>query len=319
LLSEALSADEAAWRLLRGVAMIVIRNQAATGSDWTQMDSESGILLDSPHQAITSLPHIHNLPAWRDGEESPLALPKTEGTAVPRPARDRMRIGTAPRQRPSVFQQHLAAGVAVVEAEGNQSASYHKAKRVVDIAGASFLLLVLSPVVIAVYMVLLISTHGKPIYRQVRLGYRGRPFTMYKFRTMRPDADCRRDEVRNEKDGPIFKNRRDPRVTSIGRFLRVTSLDETPQLFNVLLGQMSLVGPRPPIGTEVAQYEAWQRRRLSVMPGLTCLWQVSGRSEIGFQDWVRMDLWYIRNQSLRTDLELLIKTPWCVLTGRGAY
>jgi lipopolysaccharide/colanic/teichoic acid biosynthesis glycosyltransferase len=112
---------------------------------------------------------------------------------------------------------------------------------------------------------------------------------MWKFRTMRLDADKVQHLVQNEKDGPIFKNRRDPRITRIGRFLRSTSIDETPQLISVLLGDMSLVGPRPPIAKEVAVYQPWQRQRLAVKPGLTCLWQVSGRSEIGFEQWVRMD------------------------------
>lgn len=142
---------------------------------------------------------------------------------------------------------------------------------------------------------------------------------MYKFRSMLPNAEERQHEVQNEKDGPIFKNRRDPRITRVGRFLRATSIDELPQLFNVLLGHMSLVGPRPPLAKEVVQYEPWQRRRLAIKPGLTCLWQVSGRSEIGFEEWIRMDLWYIKHQSLLIDLALLLKTPWCVLTGRGAY
>jgi lipopolysaccharide/colanic/teichoic acid biosynthesis glycosyltransferase len=192
-------------------------------------------------------------------------------------------------------------------------------KRAADVLGALAVLLVLSPIMLVVYVALLFTTRGKPVFRQVRLGYRGRPFTMYKLRTMVPDADRRQQGVKNEKGGPIFKNRRDPRVTRLGRLLRSTSLDETPQLFNVLLGHMSLVGPRPPLAREVAQYEPWQRRRLAVKPGLTCLWQVSGRSEIGFEQWVRMDLWYVRNQGLRNDLRLLAKTPWSVLTRRGAY
>jgi lipopolysaccharide/colanic/teichoic acid biosynthesis glycosyltransferase len=180
-------------------------------------------------------------------------------------------------------------------------------------------LTLLAPVMLVVFLTLLVTTHGRPLFCQKRLGYRGRPFTMIKFRTMTLDAESRRDEVPNEKDGPIFKNRRDSRITRIGWFLRTTSLDETPQLFNVLSGQMSLVGPRPAIGGEVAEYEPWQRRRLAVKPGLTCLWQVSGRSEIDFKDWMRMDLWYIRNQDLRTDLALLVRTPWSVLSRRGAY
>jgi lipopolysaccharide/colanic/teichoic acid biosynthesis glycosyltransferase len=132
-------------------------------------------------------------------------------------------------------------------------------------------------------------------------------------------AESLQRQVTNEKDGPIFKNRRDPRITRIGSVLRKLSIDEMPQLFNVIRGEMSLVGPRPPIETEVQKYEHWQLRRLAVKPGLTCLWQVSGRCEIGFLQWVRMDLWYIDRQSLLLDLILLAKTPWSVLSGRGAY
>ena len=142
---------------------------------------------------------------------------------------------------------------------------------------------------------------------------------MPKFRTMRLDAEQLQHVVVNEKDGPIFKNRRDPRITRIGRFLRSASIDEMPQLFNVLLGSMSLVGPRPPVAREVVQYEPWQRLRLSVKPGLTCLWQISGRSEIQFEQWVRMDLWYVKNQGFLTDLKLLARTPASVLSRRGAY
>ena len=123
----------------------------------------------------------------------------------------------------------------------------------------------------------------------------------------------------NECTGPVFKNRRDPRVTRLGRILRKTSLDETPQLFHVLLGQMSLVGPPPLDVREVARFDPWQIRRMAVKPGLTCLWQVSGRSDVGFEEWTRMDLWYVRNQSLLVDLELLWRTPLKVLGGKGAY
>ena len=136
---------------------------------------------------------------------------------------------------------------------------------------------------------------------------------------MKLDAAEMQQRVQNEKDGPIFKNRHDPRITRIGTILRKTSIDEMPQLFNVLAGQMSIVGPRPPIQSEVEQYRVWQRRRLAVKPGLTCLWQVSGRSQIGFEDWVRMDIWYIKNQTFATDLKLLLKTPASVLSGKGAH
>ena len=213
----------------------------------------------------------------------------------------------------------LAQGRPFVTTEGNRHPAYRVAKRALDVLGAAALLVVLSPILLGLLVALAVTTRGRPIFCQRRLGYRGRPFTMFKFRTMRPDAERVRHLVANEQSGPVFKNRRDPRVTRIGRFLRKTSLDETPQLINVLLGQMSLVGPRPPIGAEVARYEPWQRRRLAVKPGLTCLWQVSGRSEISFEDWARMDIWYVRNQGLGTDLKLLLRTPGSVIACRGAY
>ena len=208
---------------------------------------------------------------------------------------------------------------AIVPPEGNLSWSYRAAKRGLDIAGSALLIVLLLPLLAAVYAVLFVSTRGRPLIRQERVGYLGRRFAMVKFRSMRLDAEKMQHLVVNEQNGPIFKNRRDPRITRIGRILRRTSIDELPQLFSVLLGDMSLVGPRPPLAKEVAQYKPWQRRRLAVRPGLTCLWQVSGRSEIGFDQWVRMDIWYLQNQDLRTDLKLLIRTPLSVLSCRGAY
>jgi lipopolysaccharide/colanic/teichoic acid biosynthesis glycosyltransferase len=249
-------------------------------------------------------------------------MPAPETTALPRVrerSRRAARIHRAARRPVSLFQRRLAAGEAVVSADGNLAAGYLAAKRAMDIAGALVLLTLLAPVMLVVFVVLMITTRGKPIFRQVRLGWQGRPFVMYKFRTMIVDAEKRRGEVANEQAGPVFKNRRDWRVTRFGRLLRRTSLDETPQLLNVLAGQMSLVGPRPPLAHEVARYKPWQRRRLAVRPGLTCFWQVGGRSEIAFDDWARLDLRYIRLQSLRTDLGLLLATPRSVLTGRGAY
>ncbi|OYV96071.1 MAG: multidrug MFS transporter [Planctomycetia bacterium 21-64-5] len=204
-------------------------------------------------------------------------------------------------------------------AEGNESPLYLAAKRAFDLLGAIAFLLLFAPIMLTTLVVLTITTKGRPFFAQQRVGLCGRRFRMYKFRTMVLNADQKQHLVANEKDGPVFKNRRDPRITRIGAFLRSTSIDEMPQLVNVLLGQMSLVGPRPPVPAEVAKYEPWQLRRLAVKPGLTCLWQVSGRCEIGFDDWVRMDLWYLRNQGLTTDLTLLAKTPLSVLSRRGAY
>ncbi len=219
----------------------------------------------------------------------------------------------------SLAQALLEQGQPIVQPAGNLRASYRLAKRAIDIFASTALLLLLSPLLLTVFVILLFTTRGRPLIRQERVGYLGRRFGMFKFRSMRLDADKLQHLVNNEQHGPIFKNRRDPRITRLGRILRRTSIDELPQLFNVLVGQMSLVGPRPPLASEVAQYKPWQRRRLAVQPGLTCLWQVSGRSEIGFEDWVRLDIWYLRNQSFVTDLKLLARTPLSVVSCRGAY
>lgn len=213
----------------------------------------------------------------------------------------------------------LLAGKPLVEAEGNRTLAYLAAKRTLDIVGALALLALLGPMMLVTYLTLMITTGGRAIFKQERVGHCGRLFPMFKFRTMRLDALALQAQVKNEKDGPVFKNRRDPRITPIGRVLRSTSIDELPQLFNVLMGHMSLVGPRPPIAKEVAKYEADQFRRLAVKPGLTCLWQVSGRCEIGFAEWVKLDIWYVENQSLWTDVKLLLRTPLSVLSRRGAY
>ncbi len=219
----------------------------------------------------------------------------------------------------SLISRNLSAGLPVVAAEGNPSAAYQAAKRLLDVVGSLALILVLTPLLLTLLIVLTITTRGQPLFWQRRAGHRGKTFLMVKFRTMRLDADKLKHTVVNESAGPVFKNRRDPRITRLGRLLRKTSLDETPQLFHVLFGQMSLVGPRPLDVREVACFAAWQVRRLAVKPGLTCLWQVSGRSDIGFEEWSRMDLWYVRNQSLKTDIELLWRTPLSVLGGKGAY
>jgi lipopolysaccharide/colanic/teichoic acid biosynthesis glycosyltransferase len=206
-----------------------------------------------------------------------------------------------------------------VGADGNRSRGYQITKRLLDIVGASVGILLLSPIMLVAFLALVVTTRGKPLFLQTRIGECGRKFTLIKFRTMIANADKVQQKVKNEQDGPVFKNRRDPRITRIGSVLRKCSIDEMPQLFNVLIGNMTLVGPRPPVESEVRKYEPWQLRRLSVKPGLTCLWQVSGRCEIGFTQWVRMDLWYIDRQSIWLDLVLLAKTPASVLSGRGAY
>lgn len=193
-------------------------------------------------------------------------------------------------------------------------------KRAVDIL-LSVLLMVLSlPVLGGIALLVKLTGGGAVLYRQTRCGLNGRRFTLYKFRTMVEDADQKKDELLhlNEMDGPAFKLKDDPRVTWLGRFLRRFSLDELPQLWNVLRGDMSLVGPRPPIPDEVARYQRWQRRRLSMKPGLTCLWQVSGRNQLDFDRWMRLDLEYIDTWSHWLDMKILLKTVPAVLSGRGA-
>jgi len=195
------------------------------------------------------------------------------------------------------------------------------AKRACDMLVAGLGLLVLAPPLIAVALAIKLSSPGPVIFRQERIGLRGRPFTLLKFRTMTAGADLLLDGLRdrNEADGPLFKLRDDPRVTRVGRILRRYSIDELPQLVNVLKGEMSLVGPRPPLASEVALYEEWQLDRLEVRPGITGLWQVSGRSELSFEDYVRLDLFYVENWSIAYDLFILSKTIPLLVSGRGAY
>ena len=191
-------------------------------------------------------------------------------------------------------------------------------KRGVDIILSVTLLALLVPGMLVAAILIKLTSRGPVIFKQRRVGVNGREFTLFKFRTMVVGAErCKKELVHlNEMDGPVFKIRSDPRVTSIGRIFRRASLDELPQLFNVLLGHMSIVGPRPPLPEEVRQYEHWQRRRLSVKPGLTCLWQVSGRNQINFERWMKLDLEYIDNWSWWLDLKILARTVPALLRGQ---
>jgi exopolysaccharide biosynthesis polyprenyl glycosylphosphotransferase len=193
-------------------------------------------------------------------------------------------------------------------------------KRTMDAVLAALLLALLMPFMFVVAILIRLTSRGPIIYRQVRCGLYGRRFVLYKFRSMHEGAEDVLWEIKhlNEMDGPVFKMRNDPRVTAIGRFLRKSSIDEWPQFWNVLKGDMSLVGPRAPLPDEVREYTRWQRRRLSVKPGITCLWQVSGRNEIDFHEWMKLDLHYIDNWSLLLDLKILLRTFPVVLLGKGA-
>ena len=193
-------------------------------------------------------------------------------------------------------------------------------KRAFDILASGAALLALAPLLIVTALVVKATSRGPVLFKQERCGLHGRTFNMLKFRSMVDNAEDLKSllSAHNEQSGPVFKMTRDPRVTAVGRFIRKYSIDELPQLVNVLRGDMSVVGPRPPIPSEVQKYEGWQYRRLSVRPGLTCVWQVSGRNEISFQDWMLLDMRYIDHWSLFGDFSLIWRTIPVVLLGRGA-
>ncbi len=193
-------------------------------------------------------------------------------------------------------------------------------KRFFDVIVSACALVVLSPLILACAVLIKLTSPGPVIFRQARCGLNGRRFTLYKFRSMIENADQMKPQLEHLSERQIaFKLARDPRVTSVGRWLRKFSMDELPQLYNVLRGDMSVVGPRPPLPEEVERYERWQRRRLRMRPGLTCLWAVAGRDRIDFNAWMRMDISYIENWSLKLDWSIILKTIPHVLAGRGAH
>ena len=199
--------------------------------------------------------------------------------------------------------------------------TYRRRKRLLDIFGSLFLIVVNAPLMLAIVALIKLTSRGPVLYTAERIGLCGRSFSFYKFRSMYLDADKRMADVigSNEKDGPIFKMHDDPRITRIGRILRHTSMDELPQLFNVFRGDMSLVGPRPPLPNEVAKYDDYAMERLSVRPGMTCYWQIMGRSNLSFDEWMALDHRYLEEMGVWTDLKILLKTPFAVLKGDGAY
>jgi exopolysaccharide biosynthesis polyprenyl glycosylphosphotransferase len=199
---------------------------------------------------------------------------------------------------------------------------YPVLKRTIDVIGAGIGLLLLSPLFLVVAVLIKLDSPGPVLFAQTRVGRQGRLFRCWKLRSMFIDAEARKAELlaANEmQGGTTFKMKRDPRITRVGRFIRKASIDELPQLWNVLTGDMSLVGPRPPVPQEVAEYTPHQRQRLAVTPGITCIWQVSGRSDIPFEQQVELDLEYISKRSLTFDIRLLLSTVPAVLFARGAY
>ncbi|HEX3355359.1 MAG TPA: sugar transferase [Tepidisphaeraceae bacterium] len=193
-------------------------------------------------------------------------------------------------------------------------------KRTLDLMGAGMALLVFSPIMLVIALAIKLTSPGPVIFKQKRAGLGGKPFEIYKFRSMCTDAEEKKKDLmgQNEQDGPAFKIKSDPRITRIGKLIRSTSLDELPQLLNVMRGEMSLVGPRPLPVDEADAADQWQQRRLEVTPGLTCIWQIKGRSRVTFDEWVRMDINYIRRRNIGHDISLLLQTIPAVLLRRGA-
>jgi lipopolysaccharide/colanic/teichoic acid biosynthesis glycosyltransferase len=203
----------------------------------------------------------------------------------------------------------------------HDSLGYLIAKRFWDLVAASLALIILFPLLLVIAAAIYIDDpHGSPIFVQERVGKGGKRFYFFKFRSMVMDAEKRLQGLlhQNEMDGPAFKIKNDPRLTKLGRIIRRASLDELPQLINIIKGEMSVVGPRPPLPREVAQYGEYEMQRLLVKPGLTCYWQARGRCEIGFQEWMEMDMKYVFHHNLWVDLKLVLLTVRAVVTGRGA-
>lgn len=194
--------------------------------------------------------------------------------------------------------------------EYNSRLTYNFTKRFLDIIGAICGLLFSSPILLPIVIAIKLESDGPVIFSQTRIGKDGKKFKMYKLRSMVVNAEELKKDLynKNEMSGPMFKIKDDPRITKVGRFIRKTSIDELPQLFNVLKGEMSLVGPRPSLPKEVKQFDEWMLKRLSIKPGLTCYWQVMGRNNIDFEDWMKLDIKYVENRSLILDLKLIFKT-----------
>jgi len=209
----------------------------------------------------------------------------------------------------------------IVQVSKKQNNIYEASKRVLDFVAALLGLILLSPIFLIVSILIKLESEGEVIFSQTRIGLNGKEFKMYKFRSMVKNAEELKVKLaaQNEMSGPMFKMKDDPRVTKVGKFIRKTSIDELPQLINVLKGDMSLVGPRPSLPKEVEKFEPWMLQRLEVKPGLTCYWQVSGRNNIDFEDWMKLDLQYVEDRNFLLDLKLIFKTFFVLFGDKNAY
>ena len=297
-----------------------------------------GFVDDDPERGSTNIGRFRalgstaNLPALlrsQQVDEVIITLPWQQRRQILAIANQSARAGVRPRIVPDLFQMSLSmvdmqnvAGIPMLTPSDTQLSPWARLfKRGIDVLGSALGLLILSPLLAIVAVAIRLDSPGPVIFSQPRVGRDGRLFKVYKFRTMVKDADQIKDQVRhlNEAQGPMFKIRDDPRITRMGRFLRRTSLDELPQFWNSLRGDMSLVGPRPALPDEVADYADWHRKRLATAPGITGLWQVSGRSDLPFDEMVLLDIYYIENWSPLLDLSILLRTLPSVLARSGAY
>ena len=292
-------------------------------------DPERGTTDIGRFKALGTLDQIPALIAAHKIDEVVVALPWQAHRRILQVVRACESGSVQVRIVPDLFQLSLSQmvvesldGIPLIGVVEPHLAAWEKvAKRAMDLIGASLVLVLLSPLFAALALAVRLDSPGPAIFRQERVGRGGKTFTCFKFRTMVQDAEAQLDTLRdrNDADGPLFKIRDDPRCTRVGKFLRHFSLDELPQFWNVIRGEMSLIGPRPAIPSEVAQYEPWQRRRLDVAPGISGMWQVSGRSDVGFEEMVLLDIYYIENWSPLLDLRIMLKTIPVVLLGKGAY
>lgn len=317
------------------VGRMVMRNVAAQPELGYEI---VGFLDDNPDRGTTDigrfrglgplekLPHIlQTMPV----DEVIIALPWQAHRKIVQAVTETQAAGVRPRIVPDVFALTLGQvqldqlnGVPLIGMQPVAITGLNQTiKRLVDVTVAVIVLLLTSPLWVLVPVAIRIDSPGPVLFNQVRIGRKGEPFIVHKFRSMVANAEAQKSQLMafNEADGPLFKIRNDPRMTRVGRFLRRTSLDELPQVWNVLKGDMSLVGPRPALPEEVAQYEEWHKRRLDASPGMTGLWQVSGRSAMGFDEMVLLDTFYCENWSFGLDLKILLKTIPRVLLGEGAY